>query len=180
MSLSETSPPVASDAARAMDALRRIVGSLRSASRSSAREIGVTGAQLFVLHQLDLEPQQSINALAERTHTRQNSVSDVIARLAARGLVSKKVAASDARRAVVSLTAAGRAIVRRAPSTVQTSLIDALGRLTGSERRKLADGLESWVVAAGLDMVSPTMFFERATPKRAAKSSARGDAKSHE
>ena len=100
------------DALRALDALRRLVGALRSSSRTAVRDAGVTGAQLFVLQQLAERSRQSVSDLAGATRTRQNSVSDVISRLATRGLVVREVASDDARRAVVSLTRAGQAVVR--------------------------------------------------------------------
>jgi DNA-binding MarR family transcriptional regulator len=149
------------DALRSLDALRRLVGALRSSSRVAFRDVGVTGAQLFVLHQLADRPRQSVSELATATRTRQNSVSDVVARLVKRGLVTRDVAADDARRAVVSLTRAGQAIVRATPPTAQSSLVAAFHSLSPARRRVLAIALESWVGAAGLAQSPAIMFFEK-------------------
>lgn len=160
-----------------MDALRRLVGALRSASRTAVREAGVTGAQLFVLQQLAAEPGQSVTRLAERTSTRQNSVSDVVARLAREGFVTRTPAPDDARRAVVSLTAAGRAAVRSAAPAPQALLVDSFRRLPASHRHSLAKGLELWITAAGLAELPPTMFFEPLAASRPrAKRAVRGRA----
>jgi len=152
------------DAARAMDALRRLVSALRGAGRTAVLNVGVTGAQLFVLQSLADSPGQSVSELAERTGTRQNTVSEVIARLVRRGLVRREVATDDARRAVVSLTPAGRAIVRKAPSTTQSVLLKAFLGLSATQRRTLTGSLEAWVAAARLENEPPTMFFEK--PRR--------------
>ncbi len=163
--------PSPDDAVRAMDALRRVVSALRSSSRTAVAERGVTGAQLFVLQQLDATPNQSVSDLAVRTSTRQNSASEVVARLVRRGLVTRAASAEDGRRAVVSLTSAGRAVVRRAPPVAQGTLVDALLRLSARQRRALAEGLERWVTEASLSSVPATMFFEppptRKTPSLA-------------
>jgi len=143
-----------------MDALRRLVAALRGSSRVAVRDVGITTAQLFVLRQLAREPDQSINRLAELTCTRQNTVSDVVARLVERRLVRRETAADDARRVVVSLTPAGRALARRAPLTIQGELVLAFRRLTPAQRRALADSLEAWIASAGLAGLSSPFFFE--------------------
>jgi DNA-binding MarR family transcriptional regulator len=157
------------DALRALDALRRLVSSLRSSSRTAVRDVGVTGAQLFVLQQLAERPRQSVSALAGATRTRQNSVSDVIARLVKRGLVTRDVDASDARRAVVSLTRAGQSLVRVTAPAAQSALVGAFQSLSPARQRVLAIALESWVGAAGLSETPATMFFEKPWRKRIVK-----------
>ena len=81
----------------------------------------MSGAQLFVLqHLADAAPAAlSLSALAERTHTHASSVSAVAARLHARGLVARRAAADDARRAELSLTPAGTRLLEKAPTPVQ-------------------------------------------------------------
>jgi DNA-binding MarR family transcriptional regulator len=163
------------DARRALDALRRLVGALRSSSRTAVRDVGVTGAQLFVLQQLGDRPRQSVSDLADATRTRQNSVSDVIARLVKRGLVTRDVADDDARRAVVSLTRAGQTLVKASPPTAQSALVAAFHSLSPTRRRVLAISLESWVESAGLAQTPATMFFEKPRRPRVAKATDAGE-----
>ncbi|HEX3158563.1 MAG TPA: MarR family transcriptional regulator, partial [Gemmatimonadaceae bacterium] len=96
-----------------MTALRRLVRTLRLSASAIERDIGVSGAQLFVLRQLQQRPAASLNELAERTLTHQSSVSTVVRRLAERGLVARSPAADDARRLEIALTAQGAALARR-------------------------------------------------------------------
>src|SRR5690348_6031172 len=94
----------ARDIGAILDALRRIVQALRVTARAAERQHGISGAQLFVLHQLRDGEACSINDLAERTFTHQSSVSTVVSRLVASGHVRRRAADADARRAEVSLT----------------------------------------------------------------------------
>src|SRR5690242_7260670 len=73
-----------------LDSIRRIVRTIRVASRASEKQLGLTGAQLFVLHHLAETPAMSMNDLAERTRTHQSSVSVVVQRLVDRGLVVRE------------------------------------------------------------------------------------------
>jgi DNA-binding MarR family transcriptional regulator len=153
------------DAERAMNALRRLVRALRVSTVAVHRTSGISGAQLFVLRALVERPGQSMRDLVARTLTSQSTVSEVVARLIARDLVTRRAAPHDGRRAVLNPTPAGRALVRAAPPTVQAGLIEALQRLSPGSRTALADALEQWLAIAGLTDVPPAMFFE---PRRAA------------
>lgn len=158
----ETTTRVASDAERALNALRRLVRGLRVGTISVQRRSGITGAQLFVLRALVECPGQSMRDLVAHTLTSQSTVSEVVARLIRRGLVVRRAAKDDRRRVILTPTPAGRAIVRSAPPVVQANLIAGLGRLSPATRKALANGLELWLLAAGLERVPPTMFFEPA------------------
>jgi DNA-binding MarR family transcriptional regulator len=151
-----TSPPPA------IDSLRRLVQALRTSSHLAWSELGVSGAQLFVLQQLGDAAPLSLSALAERTHTHASSVSVVVARLVQRGLVARRAAADDARRAELSLTAAGRRLLERAPTPVQVRLIEALASLPARDRSHLGRTLALLCARAGLADAPATMFFEDA------------------
>src|SRR6185312_17270012 len=109
----------------------------RLSSRAVERQLGVSGAQLFVLQHLAEEGAQSIAELARRTVTDQSSVSVVVSRLVDRGLVTRRASKEDARRAEISLTEAGRAILSQGssePAPAQARLVDAIGKLPPEER----------------------------------------------
>jgi DNA-binding MarR family transcriptional regulator len=148
------------DVAQVFNSLRRLVHALHHASRDTERRLGVTGAQLFVLTQLRATPSISVNALAERTMTHQSTVSVVVRRLVRRKLVKKTRAADDARRLELTLTPAGRALLRRAPESVQVRLAKAVDGLAAADRRTLGRGLRRLVRALGADDAPSPMFFE--------------------
>jgi DNA-binding MarR family transcriptional regulator len=156
------------EAARAMDSLRRVVHAVRIATRASERAFGLTTAQLFVLRQLAATPGQSLSDLAARTRTTQSSISEVVARLVRNGLVNRAPSSIDRRRAMLSLTASGEEILANAPETIQERLLRGFESLDEATRRSLAESFESWLAASGLDDVTPVLFFE---PRRRADGS---------
>ena len=144
---------------RVMDSLRRIVRVLGASARGPAAR-HATGAQLFVLHQIDAVPGLSIGELAARTLTGQSTVSEVVSRLVERGLVVRRADPTDARQTRLQLTARGRTAVRDTEPTAQERLATGLSSLDTTEREELARALERWLEAAGLAELPPTMFFE--------------------
>jgi DNA-binding MarR family transcriptional regulator len=148
------------EAAVAMDSIRRIVQALRALSLRSQREFGVTAAQLFVLRRIAAHPGLSLAELARQTVTRESSVSEVVTRLVARGFVERRHAEDDRRRVELRLAPTGERVVAVAPETVQERLVDAFHDLPDDARRALSRGLSAWLVAAGLDHLPTSMFFE--------------------
>lgn len=159
-SLLDAPPATATDATRAMDALRRLVRALHVSTRALEHEFGLSAAQLFVLRQLAATPRASLGDVAARAHTSPSSASAVVAVLVRRGLVARGRASDDRRRAELTLTARGRSTLVHAPVTVQEQLIAGFERLDAPGQRALTDGVEAWLVAAGLEDVPSMMFFE--------------------
>jgi DNA-binding MarR family transcriptional regulator len=143
-----------------MNAIRRLVRVLRTASQDVEGALGLSGAQLFVLETLAAGPAPSLGALAQRTLTDPSSVSVVVSRLVERKLVRRTVASDDARRAELALTRSGEALLRRAPETVQARAIATLEQLAASERRSLLHGIEALVRGIGVSTEPASMLFE--------------------
>ena len=148
-------------ATRTMDGLRRIVHALRVATRASQRTIGLSSAQLFVLRQLDAAPDQSLTDLAQRTRTTPSSVSEVVSRLVRLGLVARAESEQDRRRAVLTLTPSGTALVANTGETVQDRLLAGFAKLDTASQRQLAESLEAWLTASALEGTAAPFFFEQ-------------------
>jgi len=146
-------------AAQVLDSLRRIVRALRVTSHSVERELGVTGAQLFVLRELAAEPGCSIRRLSARTLTDPSSVSVVVSRLEKRGLIARRPDAADARRTELSLTARGTRLLSRAGEPFQLHLVRVLRALPAARVRRLATDLAIVVRDVGADQGAAPMFF---------------------
>ena len=153
-----------------VDSLRRITQAIRLSSSVVQDRLGITGAQLFVLQHLAELPGASLRDLAERTLTDQSSVSVVVSRLVDAGHVVRKISARDARRTELTLTATGRALLRRAPELAQTRLMATLRAVPPARLRVTAGVLGR--VARALDTRSgpAQMFFEPAAGKPRAAS----------
>ena len=97
-----------------MDSIRRLVRLLRVFDSEAQKTAGLSAAQVFVLRQLRNGDEASINELARRTCTDQSSVSVVVAKLVARGLIVRKRSPRDRRSALVSITPSGTSLLGRA------------------------------------------------------------------
>ncbi|HSU66231.1 MAG TPA: MarR family transcriptional regulator [Tepidisphaeraceae bacterium] len=165
-----------------LDSIRRIVRLLRLSSREAERDVGLTGAQLFVLQKLAEAKMLSVNELAARTHTHQSSVSVVAQSLVEKGLVDRSKAGDDARRLELTLTPAAKALLRKAPGAAQNRLIDAVERMPAPARTQLAKSLGRLVEEAGLgDEEAPMIFEDGVSPKQVTKrrAASRGKATAH-
>jgi DNA-binding MarR family transcriptional regulator len=157
--VSHRSRTASRDVQRVLDGIRRIVQALRVSSREAERHAGVSSAQFFVLRQLAEAAPTSINELAARTFTHQSSVSVVVSRLTARGLVTARRDPGDKRRRQLTITPAGRRLLGAAPGTAQEDLVAAVTRLTPAARRAVGRALAS--IADGMAAARrPSMFFE--------------------
>jgi DNA-binding MarR family transcriptional regulator len=117
-------------------------------------------AQLFVLNRLAEGKAMSLNELAARTLTHQSSVSVVVQRLIASGLVDSQVSQFDKRRVELRITEKGRRVLAKAPTAAQDRMIDALKKMPADRRKQLADGLNELVDLAGLARPFPGLFME--------------------
>jgi DNA-binding MarR family transcriptional regulator len=156
-----------SDSARILDAIRRLVRHLRLADRAAQSELGISGAQLFVLAELGKTPALSLNEVAALTRTDQSSVSVVVSRLVEAGLITRERDTRDARRLVLDLTPSGRAVLDRAPAVPQEQMLRAMDRLPSAERKQFADLLTALVEELGAEPGPAPMLFEDDRKNRA-------------
>jgi DNA-binding MarR family transcriptional regulator len=147
--------------------LRTVIAVLSRSARAIEARTGVTNAQLFVLQQLQTDDVLGINDLAARARTGQSAVSIVVGRLVRRGLVRRRRSVGDGRRVGVSLTVAGRALVRQAPEPPTARMLVAVGRLGRADLRALARGVTALIAAMGIAGETPSMLFERDGSRRA-------------
>ena len=165
--------PFAADVRGALDAFRRIVQALRMSSRDAEHRVGLSAAQLFALQQLAGMTGASINDLAARTFTHQSSVSVVVQRLVSRKLVAKTTSSDDRRRVRLTVTDAGRALLRRSPEPVQDRLIAGIAALPVSDRRALVTTLGAIADTLAVGQEAPPMLFEEGRGKSGARGARR-------
>ena len=126
------------ESARAAADLKVTVGRLVRRLRQ-AHEVGeLTLSETSVLSRLDRDGPAAPSLLAECERVRPQAMTSTLAALEERGLVIRTRDAADGRRVVMTLTAAGRAVIhdRRSASTERLAL--ALeSEFTAPERRKL-------------------------------------------
>jgi DNA-binding MarR family transcriptional regulator len=164
-----------SDSGRILDAVRRLVRHLRLADRAAQSDLGISGAQLFVLTELGKTPSLSLNDLAARTRTDQSSVSVVVSRLVDAGLVTRDRDSRDARRLMLNLTRSGKAMLQRAPAVAQEQIIAVIDALPPADRKQLADSLTNLVDALGAEPGPAPMLFEEEERPRAQRTRPKED-----
>ena len=149
-----------------MDDFRRIVQALRTSHRA-AENVHLTGAQLFVLSVLhDADSPVSIGDIAREAQTDPSTASVVVGRLVDSGYVRRRSSPEDSRRVELSLTARGRATLRRIGETApQRRLAAALKQLRPADARTLARVLREITNAMGLAAAPAPMLFDD-EPKR--------------
>jgi DNA-binding MarR family transcriptional regulator len=92
---------------------------------ASIKPLGLKLAQHDVLMSLLLEPQQSQQQLAQRSFVTKSHMSGVIVQMVERGWLKRADSAIDKRSHVVTLTASGKALARRA-FAVQTQVVQLM------------------------------------------------------
>jgi DNA-binding MarR family transcriptional regulator len=144
---------------RILDSIRRLVRLVRLTDQVAQSELGVSGAQLFVMKELGKTPALSLSDLARRTRTDQSSVSVVVTRLVESGHVSRDRDPGDGRRLVLNLTKSGRSVLQKAPPVAQERLIEALDRMPIAERKRFADLFVRLIDEMGAAKgIAPMMF----------------------
>lgn len=162
-------PGGSDEAKRILDAIRRLVRSLRIYDREAQSRYGLSAAQMFILHALDTPDALSLNELAARTMTDQSSASVVVQRLVEAGYVSRTPRKTDRRHVDLRLTQRGRTAIRNAPPPAQEKILGAVGRMSAADRKRFAELMEEFVGALGVRERKATMLFEDDPPRRARK-----------
>lgn len=144
----------------ALNGIRALVEALRQSARAVERRTGLTNAQLFLLGLVADRGAVTIGQLAIGARTTAATTSVVAGRLVTRGYVQKVRSSTDRRSSLLTLTPAGRAVVRRAPVPATSKLLAALKRIGPRDLRALTVGLVALTQAMGVDTVAPAMLFE--------------------
>ena len=152
--------------------LRYLVHSLRVTAHSVERELGLTGAQLFVLGEIAAEPNLSVRRVSERTLTDPSSASVVVARLLKKALVKRRQDPTDRRKSLLAVTRKGQDVLARAPEPYQAKLVAALAAMPARRLHQLHLGLSALLETPATVDGSVPFFFEGA-PKSNTQGSAR-------
>lgn len=148
------------DAKAILNRLRLLVRALRKFDRQAQTRYGLGAAQMFILHVLSHEDAISLNELADRTATDQSSVSLAVTRLVEEGHVTRSPSAEDRRQVRLSLTAKGRAVVRRAPPAAQERILESVQAMSARERGELTALLDKLLDGLNAPKGRPGMFFQ--------------------
>lgn len=133
--------------------LRRMARSMELHSRSMVQRYGLTAPQAALVKALTFGP-LTAGELASRINLSQGTVTDILNRLEARGLVQRLRDAEDKRRVIVSLSDKGSEIVHSSSLQLQAPLNERLAELPDWEQSQLLSSLQR--IAHLMEGGSPT------------------------
>jgi DNA-binding MarR family transcriptional regulator len=116
---------------------RLVYGAVHRHFRAVERQCGLSGAQAWILRELDRTPSLGVSELATRLSVHQSTASQLVEKLVSSGHVERVAHRVDARRVHLHLTRKGTACVRRLPEPAEGVLPRALGRLPAASLRAL-------------------------------------------
>ena len=132
-------------------ALRRIMRAIDLHSRSLISSYGLTVPQLMVLKELAGKGELAVGRLSRGVHLSPATVTSIVGRLTARGLVARERSSDDRRCVLIGLTPAGKHMVENAPGLLQDHFVQEFERLQVCERKLILSTLQRLV--AMMDVV---------------------------
>ena len=123
--------------------LRRIMRAMDVHSRKLAGSHGLTGPQMLCLREITTHGALTTGALAKAVALSPATLTGILDRLEARGLVSRERRPEDKRRVLVSLTAMGRQMAQELPSPLQERFGERLTELSIDDQTSIRMALGS-------------------------------------
>lgn len=129
--------------------LRRITRAIDLYSRQLAASCGLTGPQLVCLRHIERVGPLTPSRLAREVALSQATVTGIVDRLEAQGLVTRERSRDDRRRVTVGVTAKGRELLGRAPSALHDRFLEELKTLPEERQHAIHATLELVVSMMG-------------------------------
>lgn len=142
----------------AKDALKQfriIFGTVRQHFREIESSCGISGSQLWLLHEISTHPDLGVSRLAENLAIHQSTCSLLVEKLVKKQLVEKQRLAEDQRKVGLIVTVAGQAVLAKAPQPVDGILPQVLASLDIAALQNLNSALT--MVINKLDNPSKTL-----------------------
>jgi DNA-binding MarR family transcriptional regulator len=116
---------------------RIVFGSVREHFRQVQSSCGVSGSQLWILHEIGRSAGIGVSELAARLSIHQSTCSLLVNKLVRARHVVKDTSRIDQRRVGLTLTKSGRLVLRRAPGPPEGVLPEAVAALSAAQVRDL-------------------------------------------
>ncbi|MFC4351711.1 MarR family winged helix-turn-helix transcriptional regulator [Fodinicurvata halophila] len=130
-------------------AIRRIFRATELYGRELARAAGLTAVQIRVLQIVEETGHATSKEISRRMGVAQATMTALVDRLAAKGMVERRRSESDRRQTNIFITEEGRAAVRKAPDPLQQRYVKQFEALEDWEQAMIVASLER--VASMLD-----------------------------
>lgn len=141
--LSALNKPVLMDRAdEVLVALRRVMRATDLHSKQLVKQVGLTAPQLLIMQLLHRHGSMPSGELAQRVSLSQATVTSILDRLAAKGLVSRERSEEDRRKVFILLTESGAAKIADAPTPLQEHFVKQFGDLKDWEQAQIISALQ--------------------------------------
>jgi len=134
------------DTSAGLSALQKLRIVIRASQRHSAwieKQCGVSGAQLWIMQELQDEPGLRVGEIAARLAVHQTTVSNLLDSLQKRGYVIKQRDPGDMRAVKLALSEQGDDLLLLAPKPARGLLPEALRQMDAQGLKQLDEGLQS-------------------------------------
>ncbi len=130
------------DSSEILIALRRIMRAIELRSKRLEKSAGLTVPQLLVLQELATAGELSVSEIARRISLSQGTVTSIVQRMEAKGLLQKHRSGQDRRRLEVALTDKGLDKLAMSPGLLQEEFVNRFQQLESWEQKMLTSALE--------------------------------------
>lgn len=130
-----------------LKSFRIIYGSVRQHFRQVQRACGISGSQVWILHELLRDREIGVSELAVKLAIHQSTCSLHVEKLVRLGYLTKTRLKADQRRVALAVTAKGRKVIASAPGPAEGVLPEAIAELSPAALRGLLRGLRQIIAA---------------------------------
>lgn len=123
-------------------ALRRVIRATDLHSKQLNRTVGLTAPQLLLLQTSDKQGELTIGEIARSMSLSQATVTTIVDRLEARGLLKRQKSSVDKRKVYVTITEEGKKLIKDAPTALHTELVRRFGNLEGWQQSMILASLQ--------------------------------------
>lgn len=121
---------------------RVIVRAAQKYSQKVEKMLGVSGAQLWIMKEIDRKPGLRVGEIAQLLAIHQTTASNLLDVLEKKNMVCKTRWPADQRIVNLSLTQQGKALLLKAPELTRGLLPEALSQMNSEDLRRLGETLD--------------------------------------
>ncbi len=140
--------------------LRQIIRATDMHSKQLVKRYGLTAPQLMVLKEIMADEDINIGKVAKKVSLSQATVTNIIDRLEARGMVTRERSSEDKRRVMVRVTDKTREILKYDPSVLQEEFLDKFKQLEEWEQNLILSSIQRIAKMMGAEDIKITPEIE--------------------
>ena len=120
---------------------RIIVSAAQKYSQRVEKQLGVTGAQLWIMKEIDVTPGLRVGEVAKKLAIHQTTASNLLDALEKKVMICKSRQETDQRIVNLTLTEKGRLLMQKAPEPVRGLLPEALSQMKSDDLMLLGESM---------------------------------------